>query len=237
MPSRWQVSLIGPVGVDVPVEAPHAVVSGWLDTRHDAPRKPYSIAPPFTDGGETVLGVGLLDDALAIRLTDGARPGSAVRLGRHHYRVAGPPQRTASMTWDDFGRLSPCRAWDVQFRSPTTFRRGGRSAPWPAPESVLTSIASRVPLPVDRPAELARHVWVSDLDGSSDVLTIKQHLVSGFVGRVRYECDGPDPIAAQVDRLFRLAPFSGAGSHTAYGLGVVTLSPTRRGARGARRAG
>jgi hypothetical protein len=31
MPSRWEVLLAGPAGVLIPLTAPHAVISGWLD--------------------------------------------------------------------------------------------------------------------------------------------------------------------------------------------------------------
>jgi CRISPR-associated endoribonuclease Cas6 len=115
---------------------------------------------------------------------------------------------------------------------------GTRTSPWPAPESVLTSLASRwrALRPQTAPAlsrDLARSVWVSDVEGRSECLRSRDMLVSGFVGRVRYVCDGSAEAAATVGALFSFARFAGIGSHTAFGLGTVDLSPTWQPSRAA----
>jgi CRISPR-associated endoribonuclease Cas6 len=75
----------------------------------------------------------------------------------------------------------------------------------------------------------ADSVWVSDLAGASEVTRVEGVLYSGFVGRVRYRCDDPD-VARIVDPLFRLAPFAGVGSKTAWGLGAARLEARWAGA-------
>jgi CRISPR/Cas system endoribonuclease Cas6 (RAMP superfamily) len=69
-------------------------------------------------------------------------------------------------------------------------------------------------------------VWVSDVDGHSAALRLRDTVVSGFLGRVRYVCDGSDEEAAAVDALLAFARFAGIGSHTAFGLGSVEVNPT-----------
>jgi hypothetical protein len=45
VPSRWLITLHGRPASQVPVTAPHAVVSRWLDSDHKAAVKPYAIGP------------------------------------------------------------------------------------------------------------------------------------------------------------------------------------------------
>jgi CRISPR/Cas system endoribonuclease Cas6 (RAMP superfamily) len=77
-------------------------------------------------------------------------------------------------------------------------------------------------------------VWVSDIDGHSEVqiLTrnvrrggqwhLEDEVISGFIGRIRYVCGrGSDAEAADFDALMAFSVFAGVGSHTTYGFGVV----------------
>jgi CRISPR-associated endoribonuclease Cas6 len=231
MPSRWLIHLDGAPTPRIPVNAPHAVVSGWLDGDHKAPVKGYSLTPPRTTGRRTVLEVRLLDDALTERLESQAEPGRRVRLGHQHFTVAAPPARQAATPWPNLATATTVRAWEVHFLSPATFRRGSRTSPLPAPESILTSLASRwqalhpQTAPFVSPA-CARTVWVSDIEGRSEALELRDTVVSGFVGRLRYVCDGSDDDARITDALFRFAAYAGVGSHTAFGLGTVAVNPT-----------
>lgn len=230
MPSEWTVSLTGPEHPAIPAEAPHAVVSRWLDTDHRAPVKPYSIAPPASRGRQTVLTVRLLDDDLAGVLLREASTGSDVRLGRHHFIVAAAPLARSVVAWPELEAAPVVRAWDVTFVTPATFRNGRRTSPWPAPSTVLDGLAARWAALRGQAPGLTREgrasVWVSDVDGRSEPLELKQTVVSGFVGRVRYVSDGTEEEAAATSALFAFAAYAGIGSHTAFGLGAVRLART-----------
>jgi len=231
MPSSWLVSLSGPPEPQIPLEAPHAVVSRWLDLIHKAPAKAYALSPPGHDRGRTILTVRLLDDALAGSLTRHIVVGERVRLGRHWFTVTEPPVLAGGTAWTSLGR-SGRRAWELTFNSPTAFRRRNRTSPFPAPPSVITSLLERwwiIDPPTAPPftaVDLARSLWVSDLDGHSSVMPLRDTIVSGFTGRIRYVCDGTDAQAEAVDALLSFAEYAGVGSHTAYGLGTVSLGTT-----------
>ncbi len=231
MPSSWTVTLSGPADPDIPVNAPHAVVSQWLDENHKAPVKGYAISPPQSQGPITTLEIRLLDDGLADRLTAGAAVGGRIRLGRHWFTVAAPPRLDLAQPWQDLHATTGVRAWQVHFRSPTTFRRGSRTSPLPAPDSVLTSLVSRWRLlhpqtapDLDRNGE--QTLWVSDVEGRSQPLVLRDTVVSGFVGQVRYVCDGTPDHADAVGALMRFAGYAGIGSHTAFGFGTVGVTST-----------
>lgn len=231
MPSDWVVPLGGASQPIIPAEAPHAVVSRWLDSNHTAAVKPYSILPPVSAGDRTALTVRLLDDDLAPRLLQATAPGSAVRLGRHHFTVTQPPTLRSLSTWAELESAPVVRAWQVEFATPVTFRNGQRTSPWPAPSSVLTGLAARWSgLRTSGAPELSRSasssVWVSDVEGRSEPLELKQNVVSAFIGRIRYVCDGTEAEAATVSALFAFSAYAGIGSHTAFGLGAVRLAPT-----------
>jgi CRISPR/Cas system endoribonuclease Cas6 (RAMP superfamily) len=56
---------------------------------------------------------------------------------------------------------------------------------------------------------------------------LRQEVVSGFVGRIRYVChQGTDAEAAGFDALMAFAAFAGVGSHTTAGFGVMVPEPT-----------
>jgi hypothetical protein len=192
----------------------------------------------------TILHVRLLDDALAGRLASAVRPGRPVRLGAGEYQIAAPPRETSGTAWPDLRSWSGGRAWQVRFVTPVCLRRGNRTSPWPAPDSVARGLAERwrrldpataPPLP----ARGAAPVWVSDIEGRSEahILTRRakrdgqwlptDEVISGFTGRIRYVCDrGTDTEAADFGALMAFAAYAGAGSHTTYGFGVLCPEPT-----------
>jgi len=235
MPSRWEIGLPGVDPATVRLEWLHAVVSSWFDdgeAAHGAKLKPYSVSPPCRADGGVVVEVGLLDDTLVPRLLTRASGGTAVRLGNTTVRLRSAPRQVAAVRWADLAAATSARAWCLRFASPVTFRRGDKFSPWPDPAPVLGGLRARwrafVP-PELPPLSLdlsAGPVWVTDVDGSSEVVRINGRTVSGFVGRLRFECDGDDPTASAVDSLVRLAPFSGIGAYTTRGFGVTIIEPT-----------
>jgi CRISPR-associated endoribonuclease Cas6 len=189
-------------------------------------------------GAAIILEVRLLEDALGHRLRTSAPAGTEVRLGRHVFRVLAEPTPVAWSPWSAYTGWMGARAWPVRFVSPVTFRRGDRSSPWPAPQSVVTSLANRwrALRPDSVPSvspETHASLWVSDIEGRSEALLVGGRIVSGFVGSVRYVCDGSNSEAATVDALLRFATHAGVGAHTAFGFGVVQVEPLdRRNRRG-----
>jgi CRISPR-associated endoribonuclease Cas6 len=267
MPSRWEVALTGPREAPVPLAAPQAVVSGWLDDRsngtgsasragersaHAAPARAWACGPLRTrlpadideDGALITLEVRLLDDALAGRLVRAIRPGRRVCLGSHEYQITAQARETSRVGWADLRRWAGERAWQVRFVTPVCLRRGNRTSPWPAPESIARGLAERwqrldpataPPVPARGPSA----AWVSDIEGHSEAhilprrarhggqWRLTEEVISGFTGRIRYVCDhGTETEAADFGALLAFAAYAGAGSHTTYGFGVVRPEPT-----------
>ena len=133
----------------------------------------------------------------------------------------------------------PANRWEVHFLTPATFRGEGRATALPSVHGILTGLRAKWaqwgPVPIWlTPAEMDA-VWVERYDIHSEAFTIRvsgndrngrtlQH--SGAVGAMLFRCDDP-AIAGRVDSLFRLAPYVGVGSRTAWGLGATMLA--RRG--------
>ena len=266
MPSRWEVRLAGPPDAPIPLAAPQAAVSGWLDDReegearpggdvrsaHNGPARawacgPMRMVPPGqddTEGTGLAMEVRLLDDSLAGRLARATAANRRVRLGAHHYRIAAPVRQTGWTSWAELCRWSGERAWQIRFVTPVCLRRGNRTSPWPAPESIARGLADRwrhlsPSTAPEAPARDGNPIWVSDLDGHSQtqILTrrarrngqwaLVNETVSGFTGRIRYVCDrGSDADAAAFHALIGFAVYAGTGSHTTYGFGVVCAEPT-----------
>lgn len=233
MPARWVIRLSGPEPRDVNLAHLHAVVSTWLDAtdeEHSYGVKPYSVSAPRSEGDLLAVEIGTLTDDAESRLLSQLRPGSGVRFGRHRAVVVAAPEPVSGSPWSHLAALIDARAWVVRFATPTSFRQGRRTSPWPAPPALIRGLAlkwerwSGIPLPALAPHDVEQ-VWVTDVDGASHVLRIGPSVFSGFVGRVRYQCDDAR-VAAEVGPLFALAPFAGVGSATTKGLGTVRLERT-----------
>src|SRR5690242_15321200 len=114
MPSRWEIQLAGPSSAPIPLAAPHAVVSGWLDdsparrasgtngarrSGHEDQARKWACGPlralpsePGQDRQVIALQVRLLGEGLSIRLRAAVHAGARVRLGVHHYQITQPPE-------------------------------------------------------------------------------------------------------------------------------------------------
>jgi CRISPR/Cas system endoribonuclease Cas6 (RAMP superfamily) len=228
--------------------------AGQVTSGHDDQGRKWTCGPleesaqpgPGGDGGGSVfsLQVRLLDDGLSERLLAATERVRVVRLDACQYRIMGRPRLVSAASWTELRRWSGARAWQVRFVTPVCFRRQNRTSPWPAPESVARGLAERWHRldPATAPALPGRGagaVWVSDIDGHNEVhlLTrrsrsdgrrdLRQEVVSGFVGRIRYVChQGTDAEAAGFDALMAFAAFAGVGSHTTAGFGVMVPEPT-----------
>lgn len=192
------------------------MLSRWLDSDHQAQRKPWSWAPDAQG-----LLIGLLDDRLAERLRGGA---DTVEL---------PVAQLAAASWAELrsGQARDC--WQLEFISPVTFRRGNRFLPWPSPSAVFGSLRATwrhfgAPEVGDLDLDLRLDpLVVTAFHGVSRTERVTVHkqdsvLVGGFLGTMRYAIEGAaDPQV--VDTLVRLAPFSGVGAYTTRGFGGVRI--------------
>ncbi len=257
--------LAGPSDIPIPLTAPHAVVSRWLDdppgrqgngpdadrarrSGHGDQARKWAAGPlridaePGGAGPAIGLQIRLFDDVLAGRLLAATPAGTRVRLGTGWFEVAGAPRLIEQSTWQALRQWPGTRAWQIRFLTPACFRRGNRTSPWPAPETIARGLADRWRLlhGATVPAVPAPgSVWVSDIDGRSQVQTLtrtvrrsggwrsEDEVVSGFLGRIRYACDQRgDEDAVAFHALLAFAVYAGLGSHTTYGFGVIESEPT-----------
>lgn len=231
MPSRWWLPVQGARPDRVRLEHLHAAVSRWFDRtpeQHAAGTKPYAISPLARDADSPGVGFELATltiDAEA-RLQEQTVPPATARLGSDQV-ILGRLRKTDTETWPSLAVPSGANTWDLEFVTPVIFRRGNRSSPFPMSGSVLRGLLdswnvwSGLPtLTLTR--QQTDEIWVSDIAGHSESITVSGVRMSAFVGRVCFRCDDA-AIADLVDPLFRLAPYAGVGSAKAKGLGVTRL--------------
>ena len=231
MPSRWWIPLQGARPDRVRLEHLHAAVSRWFDRtpeQHAAGTKPYALSPLARDAESSGVGFELstLTADVEEQLLERVAPPATIRLGPGQV-LLGQLRRTDSEAWPSLAIPSGARSWDLEFVTPVTFRRGNRSSPLPVAGSVLRGLLDSwnawSGLPIrNLTRQDSDEIWVSDIQGRSEPITVSGIRLSAFVGRVCFRCDD-QAIADLVDPLFRLAPYAGVGSAKAKGLGVTRL--------------
>ncbi len=230
MPSSWWIPLSGINSDQVTPDNTYAAFSRWFDcteAEHHAPFKPFTIARVLTGHGEFGVAITTLTDEAERRLSVAVHTITTVELANHTGHL-GQRLRLDQTSWADLDRPSGARSWDIEFLSPgSTFRHGNDfSTPWPHPPKILRRLtdiwAVHSGLPPRAPThQQLDHIWVSALDGHSRDTGFRG--MAGFIGHVGYRCDNP-ATADLIDPLLRLAAYSGVGTATARGLGVVRLS-------------
>lgn len=230
MPSLWWLPLRGADPAETRLDHLHAAVSRWFDpdlAAHNAQIKPYAVSPAArTAAGGVGIEIATLTDGADACLRAAAAVPRQIRLGSRAVQTQ-VVRRMRTQPWSELAQPSGAAAWSVRFETPTTFRSGSRSAPWPAPAAVLHGLADVWETFADVALSRASHreidsVWVAEIDGHSEVVPVAQVRMSGFVGQIDYRCSDRS-VAALVDPLFRLAPYSGVGSAKGRGLGRVRL--------------
>lgn len=233
MPSRWELTIPDLDPASIRLEHLHAVASSWFDQpgQHHAHSKPYAISPPSDSTRGTIVEIGLIEDHLTNRLLTHTGRGTRIRLGRSTTTLTKPPQQIAAVPWSELAAPRVTSAWRLTFVTPLTFRRGNKFTPFPSPKAILGGLRANwsthaPPELRDITLDLATDpVWVSDIDGHNEVVTVNGRTVSGFIGTMRMESDADYPTTETIDRLFRLAPFSGCGGYTTRGFGVTRMEP------------
>ncbi len=245
MPTRYWVPMLG-LREPAALEHVHASVSRWFDRvdvvpteskPHNATEKPYSVSPCAHRDGAWGVEICVLTQEADSALTDrAARDSERIRLGGVSARI-GRVRRLRHVQWSDLAVSGSATQWRVDLLSPTVFRttffdeargrRAERVSPLPTVPAVLRAPSmaweqygpgSHTPLARDEHP----HVWVSGLDVSTETVTLNGRRYPGAVGSVTFRCDEGD-VAGRVDSLLRLAEFSGVGSFTRKGFGVVEV--------------
>lgn len=234
MPRRFHIDLPGIDPATVTLEHLHAAACGWLDdpSDHRAHAKPYAVSPPIHASNGTTVEIAVLTDAAETRLLDRVRPGTPVRLGTARTIIRTPPRPDAAASWARLASGKPRRAWALRFITPTTFRRGNAFTPAPSLTAILGSLRrtwqdfTPPELPPLRLDLAADPVWLTDIDVTSQTVTINKLVVSGFTGRLRFICDADDHTAAAIDTLVNLAEYAGVGAYTTRGFGYTRRETT-----------
>jgi CRISPR-associated endoribonuclease Cas6 len=114
---------------------------------------------------------------------------------------------------------------NLQFLSPTTFRRGRKNRILPDPELVFGSLLRKwnyfSPQPLDiNLEEVCQHVVISKFSGRSKLYRLPTQPLVGFQGRCSYISDRKELLLS----LYKLAEFglyAGVGQKTTMGMGQI----------------
>lgn len=239
MPSSWVIEFAGVSGRDVRASGLHRFLSAWFgeDADDHAQPKGYSLGERADRGTAVAVVVNCVSDRLGALLAE-LPPGQTVQFGHSFPKTARVSRcdLVAEATWADLSHYLGTTVWQLEFLSPVSVRRHGVDQPWPAPEPLLAGVAAKW----DRWAP-SRAEW-SEADARALLVTGVQLSMAqsqdapvptwGAVGRVEWTWDFEDrraPAAGpeRVERLLRLAEFTGLGAYPQHGLGRVRVGGRR----------
>jgi len=241
MPTTVEVSVKINDPHSVMLQGIHAHICRWLDTAdtHRDNAKPFSVTPLLrSESALQTFHLNLLDDSLVDRLSAsvGNESDSPLRFGRSiAYLPPNPLRVIRHLSYDslaDLGATSQHMVWDVDVVTPMVTRSHDRDLVFPLPGSVLKSLHrqwsawSPGGLIVPREFLALPQLHALEFDGSSTSVTVRNRRRVGFLGSVRFGLDPSESEAARsaVSCLMEFARFSGVGSMTTFGLGVVEVA-------------
>ena len=130
-------------------------------------------------------------------------------------------------TWGEILNTKPRTDLQLEFLSPTFFRRRGFNYPVPEPALTLYSLAQKwsafapEPVPDEALETLIEHATVRYLRGKT-IYAQAHEQTAGFVGQIAYHLHGAGNEAALwLGRLGGMAFYSGVGAKTTLGFGLV----------------
>lgn len=240
MPSVWEIEIRGIDPHHVRATGIHRFFSAWFGESPDehAAIKGYSIASRTDDSDGVILRLGCADDGLigALAALPGGQP---VQFGTTHPRVgmvAAPPTCLVEEAWSILASYQGTTQWRIEFVTPVLLRSQAIDLPWPDPFALLRGLDAKWRRfgPAVAPAfddDLARHVAVTGADLRTVESTRAPRPVLAAAGRVEWTwLDRRDPQragAAVVERLVRLAQYTGMGSYPQFGSGAVRVHGRR----------
>ena len=207
----------------------HAVVSRLFsnDVDHHAPRKAFTIRPLELEANRVRLPIGIVDDEAVGGFLDCVeRSEGRFIFGRTPFAITSPPTLLDLQTWDRLAdEADSVSTVELEFLSPTFFRRGDSDHLLPSPSVVFGHLRSRWRdvFGVAPHCELDdRSISVQRIDVRSAPVTVRRKPRLGLVGTVRYDLRAlTEPERAAIDAFARLAPFAGCGSATTFGCGAT----------------
>jgi len=245
MPSRWHLHLAAhPTSIHM--HHLHAVISGCIG-HSSTGTSDFALCPPEMAAENTTrVEIRLLRDdrELVDRFVDGVvrldRSGG-VRLGSEGSQRTVPILSPTTglntdslsliqaMSWAELRDLGrPTSEFTMHFLSPYFSRQGGVQLPVPMPGSVLRSLSDRWHALAPEFAPRVRFdslgLAITDLRGETLSVALDRVRYTGFVGEVTYVAARANATGRlSLGQLLTAAPFTGVGSSTAYGFGVIEI--------------
>ena len=230
-----------------------AVAADWIEPRgapqsaplsHDSARKRWALGGLEMIDGVTAVRIVTFSTATSERMMTVALQGKSFRVGHQHGVVIGDPVACEVVTAAEILRPDlVARSHGVTFLTPTSLRRGSRSSPLLEPRRVAVSLSRRwtqfssAELPDIRDPR-SMDLTVTDIDGRNEVFKIgggrkipgdsvcenkKEHSVSGFLGRMRFEYHTQES-ALLFSALWNFGLSAGVGAYTTNGFGRIAVN-------------
>lgn len=216
-----------------------------------APRPPHALGgpKPYCVGQTTASGrtygfeLRFLDDRLVDTLDGWLTRGGVLPVGDGGRSTVALAARSAQVvehrTWAELEAQDTDTSWVVRLLTPTVFSSRGRHVPGVSPASLAASLHARWcaysptgPLRLPDRQALAEALTTVDRTEPVEVGLamprgdgrgrLSANRIVAYTGELRISAR-PGATAQVLSRLMALACFTNAGSHTAYGMGVVDV--------------
>lgn len=223
MITQWSVPVAGVEPGYLEAPHVHALVTSWLG--HDN-TNPWCITGTTAEDGVLTIDLVTLTYEGGCRLGEQPLALRGIRLGAQHGVLLSDAIPRAVHSYDDLFQSTVNSADRIAFQTPTTIKNQHRTSPFLEPARIARSTARRWNNIVDDPAlrldeNDATGVWVSDIDGRTEVVQLHGNTVSGFVGEMRFAYSTPES-ATLFSRIWAFAELAGVGAQTATGFGRIT---------------
>ena len=139
---------------------------------------------------------------------------------------------------DEFYESDAGCIYDIEFLTPTSFKRDGRYSFYPEVYAIYNSLMKKMDSVTDQ--SMISHETLDQLSANSEIVGYNLKSVAfgvegvkipSFIGRITIRIRGPQTMNNFARMLFEFGDFSGVGIKNAMGMGAIKVQERKRGER------
>jgi len=199
---------------------------------HQSKLKPFSQYVTPCPDNQLQWNIGLWDEYAADHILHAIMPMTSIAMKHKGMQLEVTNIQRTSLSENEFlSRFftvsSPCRRYEIEFRTPCTHKQEGSYVMFPGIDLMINNLSRRFSAFIqdyslndpEAMEQVIRNIRIVRYSLHSSVYYLEQTKITGYIGRMTVVINGPDQLARLAGAILSFAEYSGIGIKTALGMG------------------